>query len=58
MMSQKTMLETAKNKKFGVIRKLQNSYDEYDLMFGYLRSKPIRILEIGVQGGGLNSHVA
>lgn len=48
----KTMLEAVQDKKFGVIRKLQNYYEEYDLMFSYLQNKPLNLLEIGVQKGG------
>lgn len=47
-----TMKDAAKSKKFGVIRKLENYYEEYDLMFSYLRNRPVKILEIGVQKGG------
>lgn len=46
------MREIAQNKKFGVIRKLENYYNEYDIMFSRFRDNPINLLEIGVQKGG------
>jgi hypothetical protein len=48
----KTMREVAQNKKFGIIRKLENYYDEYDFMFSRFRGNLINLLEIGVQKGG------
>ncbi len=46
------LIEAARQKKKGTIRKLANYYAEYDFMFANYKDKPIRLLEIGVQGGG------
>ncbi|MEK9184811.1 MAG: class I SAM-dependent methyltransferase [Patescibacteria group bacterium] len=46
------LIEAARQKKRGTIRKLANYYAEYDFMFAGYKDKPIRLLEIGVQGGG------
>ena len=46
------LIEAARQKKKGTIRKLANYYAEYDFMFAGYKDRPIRLLEIGVQGGG------
>lgn len=53
-----TVHEASRTKSNGSIRKLENYYDEYDFHFSRIRERAeksgtqIRILEIGVQGGG------
>lgn len=46
------LLDAAKNKDFGMLRKLENYFSEYDFHFRDFQEKHIRLLEIGVQGGG------
>ena len=49
----KTLLEAAKAKQFGTLSKHENFFDEYDFNFKEIRGKKdLRILEIGVRGGG------
>ena len=45
------LIEAAKNRNYGTLRKLENYFREYDFCFRDLRDKNVRILEIGVQGG-------
>jgi hypothetical protein len=48
-----TLLEAAQAKNFGTLKKHENFFDEYDFNFRDLRNTAnLRILEIGVQGGG------
>lgn len=46
------LLEAAHAIKFGSLRKLENYFTEYDLHLRDYRDRPLRLLEIGVQGGG------
>ena len=47
------LIEAAKMKKFGIVRKLENYFSEYDFNFKDVRErKDLRIFEIGVQDGG------
>lgn len=46
------LIDAVKIKKFGVVRKLDNYYAEYDFNFEKLGDKSLKILEIGIQGGG------
>jgi len=47
-----TVLEAAKNKKFGKVRKPKNYFLEYDFNFTPYRNRHVKVLEIGVQAGG------
>jgi len=50
---QLTLLEAAKAKTFGMLSKHENFFQEYDFNFKDFRDKKdLRILEVGVQGGG------
>ena len=47
------LIEAAKVKKFGVVRKLESYFPEYDFNFKDIRDrKDLRVFEIGVQDGG------
>lgn len=46
------LIDAAKSKKFGIVRKLENYYAEYDFNFAGLQGKSLKILEIGIQRGG------
>jgi len=46
------LLDAAKNKDFGTLRKLENYFSEYDFHFRDFQDKKVKLLEIGVQGGG------
>lgn len=46
------LIDAARNKKFGIVRKLDNYFEEYDLNLQHYLDKEIRLLEIGVERGG------
>ncbi|MCR4334665.1 MAG: class I SAM-dependent methyltransferase [Patescibacteria group bacterium] len=46
------LIDAVKQKKKGRIRKLANYFGEYDLMFEKYKNRQLRLLEIGIQGGG------
>ena len=46
------LLEAAKNRKSGTLSKWENYFREYDAYFAEYRDRPVRLMEIGVQGGG------
>ena len=46
------LLEAAKQRKNGTLSKWKNYFQEYDTYLAEYRDRPIRIMEIGVQGGG------
>ena len=48
----KTLLDAARQKKTGLVRKVMSYYDEYDFNLRDYRDRPITLLEIGIQRGG------